>query len=242
MATQGPPAEEVVQRLRQDCRTSQLRVALVARAGFLKRAERIAEEDPLAIAFSQPIDAAATRWQLDRLNALVPREFVGFSERQALAVRALDCLASLTESTAAIDDVQAVEDAVLTGLKVPRLSSRAILVLANLSTRVSQQALLDLANRAANPLAVRKAAAAALDINVQRFGLLVDVESIRRQYRRYNDSAAEDKATQQVLAGVLNTIESRAVPSVLEAARKAAQPVKATPPGKPPAKAGEPKK
>ncbi len=34
------------------------------------------------IAFSQPIDAEAARWQLGQLTALTPREFVGFSERQ----------------------------------------------------------------------------------------------------------------------------------------------------------------
>ena len=95
MATLGPPAEEIVQQLHQDYRTASLRIGLVARAGFLKRAERIAEEDPLTIAFSQPIDAEAARWQLGQLTALTPREFVGFSERQDLAVRALDCLAKL---------------------------------------------------------------------------------------------------------------------------------------------------
>ena len=42
-----------------------------ARSGFLARAERIAESDPLVLAFSRPIDAAAARWQLARLNALV---------------------------------------------------------------------------------------------------------------------------------------------------------------------------
>src|SRR5208283_5461043 len=77
MVTQGPPAEEIVQDLRHDYRTASLRIGLVARAGFLKRAERVAEGDPLTIAFSQPIDAAATRWQLGQLMATTPREFVG---------------------------------------------------------------------------------------------------------------------------------------------------------------------
>ena len=106
MATLGPPAEEIVQQLHQDYRTASLRIGLVARAGFLKRAERIAEEDPLAIAFSQPIDAEAARWQLGRLTALTPREFVGFSERQDLAVRALDCLAKLAGTSAKLYDVR----------------------------------------------------------------------------------------------------------------------------------------
>ena len=36
MATQSPPAEEIVQQLHQDYRTAELRIALVARSGFLR--------------------------------------------------------------------------------------------------------------------------------------------------------------------------------------------------------------
>jgi CheY-like chemotaxis protein len=222
MATQSPPAEEIVQEIRQDYRTASLRIALVARAGFLKRAERIAEEDPLSIAFSQPLDAAAARWQLSKLMELTPPEFVGFSERQNMAVRALDCLAKLASTSGELYDMHRVQDAVLTGLLVPRLSSHAVAVLANLGTSASQKALVDLASRSANPLELRSSAAKALDFNVQRFGLLLNQDAIREQYVRYNKSSSQDAATQQVLASTLNTIESRAAPSILEAAQKAA--------------------
>ena len=50
---------------------------------------------------------------------------------------------------------------------------------------------------------------------------------------RYNKSASQDLATQQVLASILNTIESRATPSILEAARKAAAPQKPAQPKRP---------
>ncbi len=230
MATQSPPAEEIVQQLHNDYRTAGLRIALVARSGFLTRAQRIAESDPLVIAFSKPIDAAAARWQLGQLNALVPREFVGFSERQDLAVRALDCLAKLSQTPGQLFDLQKAEDAVLAGLPVPRLSGHAIVVLSNLGTRVSQQALVEVASRAANPLPLRKAAAVAFNLNVQQFGLLLRQDSIRQQYLRYRESASQDVAAQQVLADVLGTIESRATHSALEAARKASRPEKAAPP------------
>jgi len=224
MATLGPPAEEIVQQLHQDYRTASLRIALVARAGFLKRAERIAAEGPLTIAFSQPIDAEAARWQLGQLMALTPREFVGFSERQDLAVRALDCLANLASTSSDLYDMHRAEDAVLAGLLVPRLSGHAVAVLANLGTQASQQALVDLASRSVNPLKIRRAAAKAFSFNVQRFGLLLNQEAIRRQYADYNNSASQDLATQQVLASILNTIESRATVSILETAQKGAAP------------------
>ena len=222
MATLGPPAEEIVEQLHQDYRTASLRIGLVARSGFLKRAERIAEKDPLAIAFSQPIDAEAARWQLGQLTALTPREFVGFSERLAIAVRALNCLAKAGSTPGNLYDMRRVEDAVLAGLLVPCLSGPAVGVLANLGTQASQQALVDVAGRFVNPLTIRQAAAAAFAFNVHRFGLLLGQEAIRLQYAHYNKSASQDMATQKVLASILNTIESRATPSILEAARKGA--------------------
>ena len=234
MATQGPPAEEIVQQLHYDYRTASLRIALVARAGFLKRAERIAEEDPLAIAFSRPVDAEAARWQFGQLAALTPREFVGFSERENLAARALDCLAKLGNLPGALFDLRRAEDAVLAGLLVPRLSGHAVAVLANLGTQASQHALVELASRFNNPLATRQAAANAFQFNVQRFGLLLDQETIKRQYTRYNKSASQDVASQKVLASVLSTIESRAAPSILAAAqKKAVAPEKPLPPKQP---------
>ena len=179
MATRGPPAEEIVQQLRQDYRTTSLRVALVARAGFLQRAARIAEQDPLAMAFSRPFDAEAARWQFGQLAALATPEFVGFSEREALAVRALDCLARLGDMSCELYDMRRAEDAALAGLAVPRLSGHAVPVLANIGTQTSQQALVDVASRLVNPLAIRRAAGIAFRSSVKRFGLLLGQEAVR---------------------------------------------------------------
>ena len=233
MGTLGPPAEEIIEQLHQDYRTASLRIALVARAGLLQRAERIAEKDPLALAFSRPIDAEAARWQFGQLAALTPREFVGFSEREGLAVRALDCLAKLASTSGKLYDLRRAEDAVLAGLLVPRLCGHAVAVLANLGTPASQQALVEVASRFVNPLSIRQAAATALGFNVQRFGLLLEREAIRVQYARYNNSASQDKATRRVLASILTTIESRATPSILEAAKKSAAPEKPMQPKRP---------
>jgi hypothetical protein len=243
MATQSPPAEEIVQLLHQDYRSAGLRIALVARSGFLERAQRIAASDPLTLAFSRPIDAPSARWQLAQINALTPREFVGFSERQELAVRALDCLAKLTGETTEkgpprtgqspagpVFDIQKAEDAVLAGLLVPRLSGHAIIVLAGIGTQASQQALVDVASRPANPPPLRKSAAVAFNLNVQEFGLLLSQDSVWQQYRRYRQSSSQVPAEQQVLSDLLNTIESRSTPSALEAARKASRPEKAVAP------------
>ena len=79
-----------------------------------------------------------------------------------------------------------VEDAVLAGLLVPRLSGHAVAVLANLGTQASQQALVDVASRFVNPLTVRQAAAAAFDC--QR-------AAVRPAVGSRGDSAAISRAT-----------------------------------------------
>ncbi len=236
MVTQGPPAEEIVQELHQDYRTASLRIGLVARAGFLERAERIAESDPMTIAFSQPIDAAAARWQFGQLMALAPQGFVGFSERQDMAARALVCLAKLAADhehmapAGNLYDMRRAEDAALAGLLVPRLCSHALAVLTNIGTPTSQQALADVAGRGVNPLPIRQSAGEAFAANVRRYGLLLDQSAIQLQYARYNQSVSQDRAARLVLASILDTIESQARPSLLEAAKKGAAPAKPAPP------------
>ena len=123
-----------------------------------------------------------------------------------------------------------VEDAVLAGLLVPRLSGHAVAVLANLGTQASQQALVDVASRFVNPLA--GSPGRRQRIRLQRAALRPAAWIKRRfahQYARYNESASQDPATQKVLASILNTIESRATPSILEAAKKGAAPEKPGP-------------
>ncbi len=239
MVTQGPPAEEIVQELHQDYRTASLRIGLVARAGLLKRAERIAEQDPLTIAFSQPIDGEAARWQFGMLMERTPREFVGYSERLDLAVRALDCLAKLASASGKLYDIRRAEDAALAGLLQPRLS-RSCPGGAGLSRYAKEPAG---PGRARQPFRrpVEGPPGRGDGVWFQRragFGLLLDREAIQLQYARYNKSATQDLPTQQVLGSILSTIESRAAPSILAAARKGAAlqkplPRKPPPPPKP---------
>jgi CheY-like chemotaxis protein len=76
MAISGPEIAMLLQQLRHDERTASLRVGLIARAGYLEQAERLARQDPLALAFSRPHDEPSARWQVAQLAALAPREFV----------------------------------------------------------------------------------------------------------------------------------------------------------------------
>jgi hypothetical protein len=207
-----PTVDLVVQELRGDYRTADLRVGLIARSGNYERAERIAREQPLTLAFSRPHDEQSFQWQMGQLAALGPRAFVGHAERQRQAALALDLLAALSVAPQGIYDLRRMEDSVLTALYNPALSTKAAAVLANLGTPESQRALVDTASRSGLPLEVRKAAVEAFRRNSQKHGILLTTGEIRRQYDRYNNSRSLDAAAQQVLGLILDCIEAPTKP------------------------------
>ncbi len=146
--------------------------------------------------------------QLDELAALAPEEFVDFDTRQRQAARALDLLAELSQSSAKLYDLRRVQDSVLVALYNRRLAAKAVAVLANLNSAESQRALVDVASRFTQPLALRKAAAAAFCENRAKHGILLTAEEIRDQYRRYNESEKQDAATRHVLSLILDCLEA----------------------------------
>ncbi len=203
-----PPIDLLVQQIRRDSRCATLRLGLIARDGLYTRGERIARRDPLTLAFSRPHRAQASQWQLDRLTSLAPRRFVPHAQRQKQASLALDLLAQLAEKRNRWYDLSRVEDAVLTALYVPELSTKAAVVLGQLNAAESQQALMNLASNVAQPIEVRQAAVKAFRVNTQQYGLLLRGKQIARQYERYNESENQDVATQRVLGLVLDCIEA----------------------------------
>jgi hypothetical protein len=183
-------------------------VGLLARSGFIERAEHAAASDPLTKAFARPSDEEALRWQLEQLAALAPREFVDFDTRQRQAVKALDLLAQLACSSGKLYDLRRVQGAVLKALYVPKLSAKAVEILACFNSAESQRALVDVASNLGQPIPLRQAAVKAFRLNSEKHGILLTSEEIREQYRRYNASETADAGTQQVLGLILNCIEA----------------------------------
>jgi hypothetical protein len=208
MAITNPEINLLVQQLRHDERTASLRVGLIALPGRLDQAERLARQDPLAMAFSRPQDEEALHWQVAQLDTVAPREFVSFDIRQQQAARALELWAEFAKSSNKLYDLRRVQDAALVALHNPDLSVKAVAVLAGTNSTESQRALVELASRFTQPLELRMAAAEALRQNVQRHGILLTIDEIRTQYRRYNESEALDMATQRVLGLILDTLEA----------------------------------
>ncbi len=210
MSISRPEAEELLQQLRRDPRSASLRVALVARPGYLDDAERLARLDPLSKAFSRSLDEKTFKWQYEQLALLAPREFVDYKTRQQQAARSLELLAELSKTSRKLYDLRRVQDCVLTALRNPKLAPKAVEVLASVNSAESQRALVDLASRFTQPLALRQAAGKAFRENTEKYGVLLTTAEIQQQYNRYNESKEQDAATQKVLSLILDCLEAAA--------------------------------
>lgn len=204
-----PTADVVVQRLRQDCRTALMPVGLIARDGFLERAEHIASTESLTKAFPRPHSAASVQWEAAQLRSLAVRQWVPFEVRQKQAKRALEHLAVLSKSVDSYDQ-RRIEAAAMSALASPQLTLPAVSVIGNIGTPESQRALVELASRPSIRLEVRQAASKAFLENTWRFGILLSRPEIARQYDRYNNSEKQDPATQRILGLILDSLEMRA--------------------------------
>ncbi|MBN1911371.1 MAG: hypothetical protein JW818_16630 [Pirellulales bacterium] len=204
-----PPLGMLIQQIRRDSRTGSLPVGVLMNDQTRDQARRAARNDDLVLAFSRPHDDKAIKWQIDRLMELVGRNKLGPEERQRQAIEALGWLAELGVQERPVFNFHRAEEAALSAVYVPALGKKAVATLATMGTPESQTALVDLASRRTQPIALRQAAAAAFAETVKKHGTLLRTDQILRQYDRYNQSETADPATQKVLGSILDTLESR---------------------------------
>jgi len=203
-----PGLDHLMQQLRRDPRTADLRVGIVARADHFQAAERSAAQHPLTVDIVRTHNEADFRHQISRVITMGQREFVDHQLRQQQALKALELLSQLASRSRNLLDSKQVEAAVLAAMANPASRQAAIAVAELTPTRQSQVALVELASRLEEPLAARQAAAGAFTRSVQRHGLLLTSAEIYRQYDRYNQSADLDAETQKVLGALLDAIEA----------------------------------
>jgi len=202
-----PTADLLLQQLRHEPRTAQLRVGLIAPVGKFERAEHIARNDPLARAFAKPHDDQAFAWQWERLDELLPEGVVSREVRLSQAARALDLLAELAAAPSKLYDLRRLEEPLLSALLNDALALKAIAILGEVNSAACQRALVAAAGACDRPQLVRQAAVAAFRKHVEQFGLLLTLEEIQRQYDRYNSET--QAASRQMLGTILDCIESR---------------------------------
>ncbi len=203
-----PSIELLLQQIRRDNRSADVRVGIIARAGFFEKAEHVADADPLTLDFPRPNDDQAARREVAQLAAIEPRDLVPPDERLREAGEALDLLADLIRTSPKLYDVRRLQDSVLLALNTPSLAAKAVAVLANVNSLEAQQALVETASRETSPLELRQAAVAAFRSNVAANGVLLNKDEIRRQYDLYNKSETADKATQKLLGLILDCLEA----------------------------------
>jgi CheY-like chemotaxis protein len=209
MRIAGPPAREVVYRLRRDWRTSCLPIALLVSSENIRRAQSLAAADPLTIALAQPHEPDAVKSLAARLIRVAGRTAVTGDERQEQAIQALKWLAHLSAKPETFYDVRRQLPSIETALYVEGLTGHAADVLAHAGVPTSQKALVDFASQGLFPLENRQMAATALRLNVDRHGVLLTTEEILHQYTIYNASDTADRETQAVLSAILDTLERK---------------------------------
>ena len=210
--TERPAPHLLIQQLRHDWRLASLPVGVLAGEGRFEQAEHIVSGDPLAEAFSRPHDKESTAWQIERLHELAGSRFVPFGIRQLQAAAALELLAQLAADNGGAFNVSRSQAAALRSLHAPGLGEKAAAVLAGIGSPASQRALIDLAGRATQPLELRQAAMVGFRKSIQRHGILLTTEEIRKQYDRYNQSQYQDVATRKILGQILDCIEAPTKP------------------------------
>ena len=220
----NPTVDFVLQQIRRDNRTALLPVGVLAREQWTERARHLVRHDPLAMALPRPHSQESVQWQVEQLLALRGRDRVAFAERQRHAALAMELLGMLTadETQHQIFNLQGAEQSALAALYVPQFTAAAVRVLGNLGTAGAQTALVDLASRNVQPLENRQAALDAFSTAVEKNGILLTTDQILRQYERYNQSAALDPASQQVLGSILDCLETPSEPLSASAAEGAA--------------------
>ena len=206
LGLERPAVDLFLQQLRHDNRTARLPVGILARDGELSRAERAAERDKLAAAFSRPHSQEVVAWQVGRVRALAGQR-VEASQRLERAAKAMQWIADWSAGHEVFHLPRQI-DPVYQALFQPQLAEQAMAILANSQTPEAQKALIDLASRSTQPLERRKAAVEALWDNVGKGGVLLTSSEILLQYDRYNQGENLDEASRQVLAAILNCLET----------------------------------
>jgi hypothetical protein len=205
-----PPVGETLQQIRRDPRTGALPVGLLAREERFDELERLTEEDPLSQTFPRPHSLSGLNLAVRRLLTRGAADRVLHEERLAQGIEALEILDRLAEHSERYPfyDLLRQQSAVTESLDHHLTSTVAARILGNFSTPSAQQALVNIASQNTRPIALRREAAAAFDAAVRRRGLLLTKSEVLQQYNRYNRSRFLDRATQQVLGALLDSIEA----------------------------------
>ncbi len=217
-AINRPALDELLAQLRRDSRTSKLPVGLIAPLNDMERIGSFARRAGEAEAFLQPQNEAEMKLFVGDLLARAGRSHVSVEKRREQALAALDWLVALSQSNQRVFDIAQLEPLLVPLMYLPETAGKAIELLSEVGTEPAQEALVQLADSPAQPLAARRAAVVALARNIRRHGTLLTSDEIRSQYDFYNDNAGRNRETHEVLGSLLDVIEYQGDPPPATAA------------------------
>jgi DNA-binding response OmpR family regulator len=216
MAIAQPNVEDLLAQFRRDKRSIMLPVGLVTIGDRTQPAARLAEYAQPATYLVPPAGLAPLERESRMLLSKWGRNLVPAEVRLAQGEAMLDRIVQLASSSQKVFTLTEVRPAVEQALLNPSMAVRAALVLGHLGAPSGQQALVALAGRSTQPMAVREAAVTAFEGSVLRHGLLLTSEEVRSQYERYNINAGRDRDLHRMLASILDVIEGRSAAAQTE--------------------------
>ena len=208
MSIGGPGVREVVFQLRRNPGTELVPIALLAREAQWSIGQQIEEEHWGVRFYPRPHSDEALRSIAEEMRELLPRDWPTPAERQAMRRQTLQWMNHFLASQRDFYRLRAYADEIARAVPAIDATGEAWELLAGLGTHDSQLTLIRAASAAVYPIATREAAAAAFARSVERFGLLLTSDEILLAYDTYNASGGQPKEVQQVLGGLLDTIES----------------------------------
>jgi hypothetical protein len=211
-AINRPAADELLAQLRRDRRTRYLPVGFISPLNDLDRVQSFARRSGDVDAFLQPRNDAEMKIFVSDVLARAGQSHVPVEQRRLQALAAIDWLVKLAQQPSGVFDVAQLEAQIIPLLYVPEMSGKAIELLADIGNQQSQQALVQLANAAVQPLATRQAAVTALAQNIRKYGTLLTSGEIYAQYDLYNLNAGRNRDTHVVLSALLDVIEHQGDP------------------------------
>jgi len=203
-----PRLREVLYQLRAAESTAQVPIAILSSPHNLDRAQRLAENDFLLLAFARPHSPEAFESIVTQLGDLCTA-ICSRDERMQQATDALQWIAKLQTAGHHYDEFVRESDVASRTLFVPELLEPTLEVLSVLGTANSQRTLIELASTASMPADTRQQAVEAFANSVERFGKLLSPTEISVQFDRYNASESAPRETQKILGQLLDILEGK---------------------------------
>jgi hypothetical protein len=203
-----PLVRETIYQLRAQPRLARVPIAVLNADEDLYLGEQLARADKRILSVSRPRSPEAMKAIVERLATLadppVPAE-----ERQANAIQAIEWLGELFANASPYDEMLRDASVLERAVYNPALTETALKALANVGTAGAQRTLVDFASQSAQPMELRKLAAESFATNRAKFGVLLATEEIALQYDRYNASETATADVQELLGGLLDTLETK---------------------------------